>query len=60
MKQSHFNNLDTDKDGMVSKSEAANDKALTKNWNDIDTNKNDQLEAAEFARFEESKQKETE
>ena len=54
MEQTLFKALDVDKDGIVSKTEAAKDETLSKNWADVDTNMNDTIEEAEFARFEET------
>lgn len=55
MEEGHksFNELDTNMDGLISKAEAAADKALIANWKVIDKNTDDQLEEVEFALFEE-------
>lgn len=47
-----FTKLDTDKDGMVSKKEAAKNKELTAKWSTLDTNKDGKLDQGEFAAFE--------
>jgi hypothetical protein len=55
--QPTFSTLDTDSDGMVSKTEISqakdsNTEKLTEKWNDLDTNQDGKLDRAEFARFE--------
>ena len=47
-----FAKLDADKDGMVSKKEAAKDKSVTAKWDTLDTNKDGKLDPGEFAAFE--------
>lgn len=47
-----FNKLDGDKDGMVSKKEAAKDKGLTAKWATLDSNKDGKLDPGEFAAYE--------
>lgn len=47
-----FTKLDKDSDGKVSKKEAKSNKDLTAKWNTLDTNKDGNLDQAEFARFE--------
>lgn len=49
-----FIKLDTDKDGVVSKKEAAKNKALAAKWDTLDTNKDGKLDQGEFAAFEAS------
>ena len=47
-----FAKLDKDRDGSVSKKEAAANKDLTKQWDTLDTNKDGKLDPGEFAAFE--------
>lgn len=47
-----FNKLDADKDGMISKKEAAKDKGLTAKWATLDSNKDGKLDPGEFAAYE--------
>ena len=47
-----FAKLDADKDGMVSKKEAAKDKSVTAKWDTLDANKDGKLDPGEFAAFE--------
>ena len=49
---SEFARLDKDKDGVISKKEAASDKAVRAQWAMLDGNKDGKLDQAEFARFE--------
>jgi len=49
-----FSKLDTNKDGMISKKEAAANKELAKQFDSLDVKKVGKLDQAEFARFEES------
>lgn len=44
--------LDTDRDGLVSKREAAKNKDLNKKFSSLDSNRDGRLDSAEFARFE--------
>jgi len=45
-----FNKLDADKDGSISKAEAKRDAAMTQGFDEADENKNEKLDAGEFAR----------
>ena len=47
-----FAKLDADKDGNISKKEAAKDKGLTAKWATLDMNKDGKLDPGEFAAFE--------
>lgn len=47
-----FDKLDKDKDGSISKKEAASNKDLTKKWDTLDANKDGKLDSGEFAQFE--------
>ena len=47
-----FDELDTDHDGYISKSEAQNTKDLSKDWAKADKDKNDKLDVSEFSAFE--------
>ncbi len=47
-----YSRLDKDKDGMISKKEAASNKSLTAQWSTLDVNKDSKLDEAEFAQFE--------
>ena len=47
-----FSSLDTDQDGVITRSEAAYDSELRSQWSDLDANQDDQLDEGEFARFE--------
>ena len=47
-----FAKLDKDRDGNISKKEAASNKDLTKQWDTLDTNKDGKLDQGEFAQFE--------
>jgi hypothetical protein len=49
-----FVKLDSDKDGSVSKKEAATNKSLTAKWDTLDSNKDGKLDQGEFAQFETS------
>jgi hypothetical protein len=49
-----YSKLDKDKDGTVSKKEAASNKDLTKQWDTLDVNKDGKLDEAEFAQFQAS------
>jgi hypothetical protein len=49
-----FDKLDKDRDGSISKKEAASNKDLTKKWDTLDTNKDGKLDQGEFAQFEAS------
>lgn len=47
-----FDTLDKDRDGSVTKKEAASNKDLTKTWDTLDSNKDGKLDQGEFAQFE--------
>ena len=47
-----FDTLDKDRDGSVTKKEAASNKDLTKKWDTLDANKDGKLDQGEFAQFE--------
>lgn len=47
-----FSQLDADKDGVISRNEAAHSESLVEKWNDVDTNEDGQLNQAEFSAFE--------
>lgn len=47
-----YTKIDKDKDGTLSKKEAAANKELTKQWVTLDVNKDGKLDEAEFAQFE--------
>lgn len=47
-----FNLLDHDSNGLISYSEAKSDPALTREFNDLDKNKDGELDKGEFAQFE--------
>jgi Ca2+-binding EF-hand superfamily protein len=47
-----FNQLDSDKDGVISRNEATQSESLVEKWNDVDTNEDGQLNQAEFSAFE--------
>ncbi len=47
-----FNQLDADKDGAISKAEAASAPALNDLWDTYDSNEDGKLDEAEFSRFE--------
>lgn len=47
-----FDAVDKDKDGSISKKEAASNKDLTKKWATLDANKDGKLDNGEFAQFE--------
>lgn len=47
-----FDSLDKDRDGSVTKKEAASNKDLTKKWDTLDANKDGKLDQGEFAQFE--------
>jgi hypothetical protein len=47
-----FGTLDKDHDGMVSKIESRKDKALAKQFDTLDANKDGKLDQSEFAQFE--------
>lgn len=47
-----FDAVDKDKDGSISKKEAASNKDLTKKWAALDANKDGKLDNGEFAQFE--------
>ena len=49
-----YSKLDKNQDGAISETEAATDKALAKQWDSVDLNKDGKLDQAEFARFEAS------
>lgn len=49
-----FGKLDRDRDGNISKKEAASNKDLTKQWDQLDANKDGKLDQGEFAQFEAS------
>jgi len=49
-----FTKLDSDKNGMVSKKEAAKNKDLASKWDTLDINKDGNLDQGEFAAFETS------
>jgi len=48
----NFKMLDTDKNGAISEAEAIALPSLSEKWSKYDSNKNDELDEAEFARFE--------
>ncbi len=43
--------LDVDQDGTISKEEASASKAITDAWDNLDVNKDDKLDSAEFAQL---------
>lgn len=43
--------LDTDKDDLISKAEAASSEAVFSVWDDLDTNKDEKLDYIEFSQF---------
>jgi hypothetical protein len=47
-----FNLLDHDSNGLISYSEAQSDPALTREFNDLDKDKDGELDKGEFAQFE--------
>lgn len=47
-----FGKLDKDRDGSVTKKEAASNKNLAKKWDTLDANKDGKLDQGEFAQFE--------
>lgn len=47
-----FSKLDTDKDGNVTKKEAAPNKELSKRFEELDANRDGKLNQGEFAKFE--------
>lgn len=47
-----FEVADKDRDGSISKKEAASNKDLTKKWDTLDANKDGKLDSGEFAQFE--------
>ena len=49
-----FEVADKDRDGAISKKEAASNKDLTKKWDTLDANKDGKLDSGEFAQFEAS------
>lgn len=46
-----FDNLDTDGDGFISRSEATANNILRERWNDVDKDKDGKLTTQEFAAF---------
>lgn len=44
--------LDSNSDGVISKEEAVDNKKLVINWDTIDSNKDGQIDRAEFSAFE--------
>jgi hypothetical protein len=49
-----FAKVDKDRDGNITKKEAASNKDLTKQWDTLDSNKDGKLDQGEFAQFEAS------
>ena len=47
-----YSELDTDKDGYISKDEGVAMEGLSESWATLDTNLDGQLDEAEFAKFE--------
>ncbi|MCB1743373.1 MAG: hypothetical protein KDK91_23555 [Gammaproteobacteria bacterium] len=47
-----YSKLDADNDGYLTRAEAMDRSALTAQWNQLDTNDDNRLDRAEFARFE--------
>lgn len=47
-----YQDLDANKDGKISRSEASADAELSSNWKALDTNGDNYLDEGEFARFE--------
>ncbi len=47
-----FDQHDKDKDGKISKAEAATNMALTDSWSEVDYNEDGSIDVTEFARFE--------
>lgn len=47
-----FDQLDTNKDGNLSKKEVTSNRDLTKRWDTLDANKDGKLDQGEFAQFE--------
>jgi hypothetical protein len=50
--ETSFSELDVDSDGYLSKEEASERTVVTKQWDRIDKNQDDQIDQAEFAAFE--------
>lgn len=51
-KASGYDDLDANKDGKISRSEATADPELSSRWNELDQNGDNKLDQGEFARFE--------
>ena len=49
-----FGKLDKNRDGSITKKEAASNRDLTKQWDTLDANKDGKLDQGEFAQFEAS------
>ena len=49
-----FEKLDVNKDGTISREEAANQQQLVESWKKYDTNTDDKIEYSEFSAFEEA------
>ncbi len=47
-----FQNMDTNRDGYITRDEAKNDESLTKKWKDADRNADGTIDASEFSAFE--------
>lgn len=47
-----FDQMDSDGDGFISKSEAADRADIKQNWSQADTDRDNRLDAAEFSAFE--------
>lgn len=47
-----FDDIDTDKDGYISKSEAEANKSIQSNWDKVDRDMNGKVDISEFSAFE--------
>jgi hypothetical protein len=50
--ESMYTKIDTDKDGSINQQEASAYPDLSEKWEELDTNADGKLDAAEFAKFE--------